>query len=403
MIVHAYYDEHPRVRREAEALVQSGRPVDVFGLRRVGDGPCDLVQGVHVTRLNVQRHQGAPLRTYLVEYLDFFLRAFWAVSIAHRRRRYALVQVHSPPDFLAFAAVALRLSGVPLLLDLHEAVPEFFRARFPYVSSPFVHALVALQERLAIAAADAVITVTDALAARLERLGVSPAKVTVILNSPALYRFDPSAYPSRPFMVDGVLRLVYAGALTPTYEVDVVLAATRCLVQSRPGLHVALDIYGRGDDRERLEEQAESLGIADRVRFHGRIPLEAVPGAIAVADVGIAPVRRNPFTEMALSQKILEYGVMGKPVVTSRLPTLERYFAPGTLWTYNPGDASDLAAAVLNLVDDPDERSARVERVRERVKELGWDREAQRYVALVERVARDARRGVLRPPATTLR
>ena len=30
MLVHAYYDEDPRVRREAESLVAGGRPVDVF-------------------------------------------------------------------------------------------------------------------------------------------------------------------------------------------------------------------------------------------------------------------------------------------------------------------------------------------------------------------------------------
>ena len=32
MIVHSYYDEDPRVRREAEAVVASGRPVLVLGL-----------------------------------------------------------------------------------------------------------------------------------------------------------------------------------------------------------------------------------------------------------------------------------------------------------------------------------------------------------------------------------
>ena len=34
MIVHAYYEEDPRVRREAESLAASGRPVMVLGLRR---------------------------------------------------------------------------------------------------------------------------------------------------------------------------------------------------------------------------------------------------------------------------------------------------------------------------------------------------------------------------------
>ena len=37
MVVHAYYDEDPRVRREAEALVAAGHQVDVFALRREHD------------------------------------------------------------------------------------------------------------------------------------------------------------------------------------------------------------------------------------------------------------------------------------------------------------------------------------------------------------------------------
>src|SRR4029078_2099231 len=71
MIVHAYYEEDSRVRREAESLVARGRPVDVFALRRPGDQPIRGVDGVRVHRLDVQRHQGAGLGIYLREYLAF--------------------------------------------------------------------------------------------------------------------------------------------------------------------------------------------------------------------------------------------------------------------------------------------------------------------------------------------
>ena len=37
MIVHSYYDEDPRVRREAESLVEAGHDVDVYALRRADD------------------------------------------------------------------------------------------------------------------------------------------------------------------------------------------------------------------------------------------------------------------------------------------------------------------------------------------------------------------------------
>ena len=103
MLTHSYYEEDPRVRREAEALVAGGREVDVFALRRPGDPPQDVLAGVRIFRLDVQRHQGAGLGTYLREYLSFLVRAGWAVTRHHRRRRYVVLQVHTLPDFLAFA------------------------------------------------------------------------------------------------------------------------------------------------------------------------------------------------------------------------------------------------------------------------------------------------------------
>ncbi|HLY15070.1 MAG TPA: glycosyltransferase [Candidatus Limnocylindrales bacterium] len=390
MIVHAYYEEDSRVRREAESLVARGRPVDVFALRRAGDSPATVLDGVTVRRLNVQRHQGAGLGTYLREYLAFLVRSSWAVSRAQRRRHYAVVQVHTLPDFLVFAGLPLRLVGVPLVIDLHEAMPEFFRMRFPGASKPLVHRLLVLQEKLSIRLARAAITVNDALAARLVGLGVPADKITVLLNAPSLERFDRAAQPERPFMADGTLRLVYAGALTPTYELDVALRGVAGLATARPDLPFRFDVYGRGDSEDRLEALAAELGIADRVTFHGRIPIEAVPAAIAAADIGLAPTRRDEFTDFSLSTKIFEYGAMGKPVVASGLPMVERTFPAGSVGTYEAGDAGALTTAVLAIVDDSAARVAAVERTLARIQALSWEHEADRLAALIDRLARDA-------------
>ena len=364
-----------------------GRQVDVFALRRTGDLPHDVLAGVQIYRLDVQRHQGAGLATYIREYLSFLARAGWAVTRHHRRRRYAVLQVHTLPDFLVFAGLPLRLRGVPLILDLHEAMPEFFQARFPGASNPIVHRLLMLQERASIGFASAVLTVNDALGQRLIDLGVPPDKVTVLLNSPSLQLFDAAAHPRRDFAEDGVVRLVYAGALSPTYEVDVALAAVARLGEVRPDLAVHLEVYGRDFGERSLVDDAARLGLLDRVTFHGRVPLEAVPAAIAAADIGLAPTRRNAFTDFSLSTKIFEYGAMGKPVVASRLPMIERTFPSGTVATYEPGDAEDMARRIVELADDRTDRETRVARTDARVRELGWDREAERYRALVDRLA----------------
>jgi glycosyltransferase involved in cell wall biosynthesis len=386
MLTHSYYEEDPRVRREAESLVRAGRPVEVFGLRRPEDGPEDVIDGVRLHRIDVQRHQGASLPRYLSEYVEFLARSAVAAVAANRRARFALVQVHTLPDFLVFAALPFRLAGVPVLLDLHEAMPEFFRMRFERSSRPMVHRALVLQERMSIAAADAVLTVNDALAGRLAVLGVPPEKVTVVLNSPDLERFDPDRFHRRAFMADGTLRLVYAGALTPTYELDVALDAMSRINHSRPDLPITLDVYGRGDSEAAWRQRARDRGLADAVHLHGRIPIEKVPAALAAADVGLAPTRRSAFTDYSLSTKIFEYGAMAKPVVATRLPLVERTFPADTVSTYEAGDAGSMAAAILRIVDEPLEREARVTRTAARVRQRSWAHEADRYLRLIERL-----------------
>jgi len=391
MIVHSYYDEDPRVRREAEALLAAGHEVDVIALRRLTDEPTAILAGVTVRRLGVQRHQGAGIGVYLREYLSFLARSGWALLRAHRRRRYDLVQVHSLPDFLVFAALPLRLVGVPIVLDLHEAMPELFKSRFPGASSPLPNRLLRIQERLSIAIATAVITVNPAMARRLVDLGVGADKVHIVANSASLRLFDVGSAPARPFAADGVVRLVYAGALTPTYELDVALAALRRLADERPDLAFHLDIYGRGDAEPHLRAQALDLGLAERVSFHGRIPIEDVPAAIAGADIGLAPTRHDPFTDVSLSTKLFEYAAMGKPVVASRLPLVTATFEAGTIATYAAGDVNAMATAIASFLDDPAEREAAIGRTLEVVRAQSWERQAAAYVALVEALIRGDR------------
>jgi glycosyltransferase involved in cell wall biosynthesis len=103
----------------------------------------------------------------------------------------------------------------------------------------------------------------------------------------------------------------------------------------------------------------------------------------------VAPTRLDPFTGMSLSTKLLEYAAMDKPVVASRLPTVERYFDADTLALYEPGDPESLASAILRLVDGPAERRARVRRTRRRVEELSWTRQAEAYLGVVGRMVAD--------------
>lgn len=391
IVSHSYYEEDPRVRRQAESLAAAGWRVEVFGLRRPGDPHRSRLAGVEIHHLGVQRHQGAGPATYLAEYLSFFVRATFALSSAAIRRRFDVVQVATLPDWLVFAALPLRLAGVPVLLDLHEAMPDFFATRFPRLARPWSRRLLRAAERASLAASTQAITVNSALRERLLRLGARADRIDVVPNSVSLARFDPARQPARAFMADGQLRLIYAGALTPTYELDVAIRALALVHARRPELEIRLDLYGRGDVEEPLRTLAAELGLGDAIRFHGRIPIEDVPTAIAEADIGLAPTRLDPFTRSSLSTKIFEYAAMAKPVVASRLPLIERELPRDAVAMYEPGDVESLGARILETVDEPAARSARVATLRSWVEGRPWEDDAARYVGLIERLV-DRRR-----------
>ena len=394
LVTHSYYDEDPRLTRQAEALVATGRPVDVFALRREDDPKETLRGDLRVVRLDVGRHQGAGIAVYLWEYLAFLVRVLFALVREHPRRRYVVVSVAAPPDPLVVAALPLRLVGVPVILDLHEATPVFFRTRFPGASNAVTDAILHAAERVSMSLADVVLSVNRNRHDRLVELGAPVDKLRIVANGPSLERFQPSAHPARDFMADGTLRLVYAGAITPLYELDLVLGAMARLRIRRPDLVITWDLYGRGDALERLTAITRELGLEDRVTFHGRVPLEAIPEGIAAADVGMSPISRNPFTEISMPTKVLEAAAMRRPVVCADLPGARDHFDPEMLSWYRSGDVDSLAAAIERLVDDAAFRERAVETAGVRSHELSWDREAPGYVALIESLAR-------RSPATT--
>jgi glycosyltransferase involved in cell wall biosynthesis len=274
-----------------------------------------------------------------------------------------------------------------VVLDLHEAMPEFFTSRFPRASNPLTRAMLRWQERRSIAFADVTLSVNEAMHDRLVGLGVSPDRLRIVRNSPALARFDPSVSPHRSFAADGAIRLVYAGALTPTYELDVVIDAVSRLTDERPDLDLRLELYGRGDSEPILRTMVAELGLSGRVTFHGRVPLEAVPAALAATDIGLAPTRLDGFTALSLSTKVFEYAAMGKPVIASRLPMVERAFPPRTVGTYVAGDAGSLARAIAAVADDPVTRARSVTAAMEVVRRSSWEVEATGYLSLIETLA----------------
>ena len=219
--------------------------------------------------------------------------------------------------------------------------------------------------------------------------------VFVVRNAPDADVFQP-ADPD-PVVRGGAAHLLsYVGVMGHQDGVEdgvralVSLAARRrdwraCFVGDGPALVAARDLAAR-------------LGVADLVEFTGWQPRERVVRILASSDVCVSPEPASAYSDASTLIKIGEYLAMAKPVVCFAL-TESTYTAGPAAVAVPPGDHEAFAAAISDLLDDPERRATMGEAGRERITgELSRGRSEEALIEAYGRAtALAARRGRRRP------
>jgi glycosyltransferase involved in cell wall biosynthesis len=387
LIGHASIPDDTRIRRQAETLRDAGYQVDIFGLRDPEQPEVENWQGIRIIRLPVRR-RFASFAGHLAEYLAFAALVAVRLAAEHRRARYRLVQVATLPDFLVVAALPVHLTGVPILLDLHEDLPAFFDDRFAARGLRPLRPVVSGVARASAAVADAVITVHEPLRQLAVARGVPADRITVVMDGADERMFDPARHPRRAFMADGRLRLIHHSNLQRIYGLDVAVAAMSRL---DPALDAHLSVYGDGPFRNEVVAAIGRRAVGDRVTLHGRVPQDALPGLLADADLGLVPTRPEPYTALSLSTKLLEYVAMGVPVVASDLRTFRAHFDERAICYVRGGDAAALADGIVRIAAQPSTASALASEARRQAEAYTWRVQSARYLGVVEGLVARAR------------
>jgi glycosyltransferase involved in cell wall biosynthesis len=120
--------------------------------------------------------------------------------------------------------------------------------------------------------------------------------------------------------------------------------------------------------------------------------MDELPGILSGADIGLVPSRPEPYLQLSLSTKLLEFAVMGVPIIASDLATFRAHFTDAAIRYVPGGDPGALAAAIRTLAADPDAAARLGEEARRQARRYDWDVQARRYVEIVERLVRDSHR-----------
>ncbi|HJQ10496.1 MAG TPA: glycosyltransferase family 4 protein [Gemmatimonadaceae bacterium] len=255
--------------------------------------PDEAIGHPFVERLNHMSVAVTPLvvgrRNYLREYL--------ALGALLTRFRPTVVHTHGYRADVMGAAVA-RVHGVPVVSTVHGFTGSGKHTRFYERVQCF-----------ALRSADAVIAVSRPLVNRLVSAGVSRTRIHCVPNgfTPPPSILTRSDARQMLGIQTGAVVAAWVGRLSPEKGADVMLhAIAKCDRVWRAS------IIGDGPERDRLRELAASLGISDRVTWHGSV---SKAGSLLAAFDAFVLSSRTEGTPIAL----LEAMHAGVPIVATRV------------------------------------------------------------------------------------
>ena len=285
-------------------------------------------------------------------------------SLMHHLQEFDLVHSHLFPAQL-FTPLAAMLAGTKVPLVVTEHTTHHRRRK------KWLHPL----EKWMYGRYTAIACVSDASAAGLRAWipGLN-AKIAVIPNGIDVQKFQQATPISRVSIgvKDGNCVLLYVASFQPRKDHGTLLRAMTHIPDAD------LVLVGDGELRPQFEGEAESLGIAQRVRFLGR--RTDVAELLKMADICVhAPV----FEGFGIAAA--EAMAAGKPIIASNVPGLAEVVGDAGILV-PPGDSATLAREVCNLINSPDRRSQLSRAAVERGRQFSIEKTVAAYIDLYRSV-----------------
>lgn len=364
--------------RYAETLAARGDHVTVISLRRTANEPDEVINGVNVIKVQTRVRNEHGKLEYLFRLATFLFRSASIIARKHYQRPYDLIHVHSVPDFLVFAALLPKLTGVRIILDIHDVLPELYASKFHSTRDSLTFKLMVLLERASARFADHVIIANDIWRERLTARSVPENKCTSIMNyaDRRIFHRKGKTSKQRSFV------MLYPGTLGWHQGVDIAIRALAAIRKQAP--HAEFHIYGEGPERKALRELTHQLGLDSRVIMRDSVPLSEISTIMENADLGLVPKRGDSFGNEAFSTKTLEFMALGIPLIVAATDVDKYYFNDSLVRFFRCGDENDLAARMLELIENPSLRSKLARNGLAFAERSDWERAESVYLDIVD-------------------
>lgn len=176
----------------------------------------------------------------------------------------------------------------------------------------------------------------------IEQEGARPAQVQVVPNVLDLDRFSDLA-PWRAKSAGSLHKVGMVGNLRPVKGADLFIRAVRTVLRQFPG--TTFEIAGGGNPQP-YQLLIDEQGLSGNVRLLGEVV--DVPGFLGTLDIAVLPSRAE-----GQSNALLEYMAAGRPIVATNVGGNAELVFSGRNGLLVMPDESELAAAIVRLLANP--------------------------------------------------
>ena len=340
-----------RMQREILALRDAGYGVSLIAPREREEEGNWEADGVSIYRYK-RAAGGGRIWSYLFEYAYSWLATFFLSIKALLNQGFDVIHSCNPPDIFFSIALLFKPLGKKLLFDQHDLSPELYLARFERPRKLVYRALLFL-ERMSYRLADVTLT-TNASYKRIasSRGGVPGEKIFIVRNGPYLYPLE-FTVAADPGLKKGYKWMVCCmGQMSPQDGIEHLLSAADHLINTRCRRDILFVLIGNGPSAPELRRAAREFGIEEHVIFTGWISdKRLILEYLLTADVCVSPEPKSPLNEHSTFIKVLDYMAVGKPIVAFDLAETRISAGEAALYA-RPNDDADLAAKILEFLDD---------------------------------------------------
>lgn len=268
------------------------------------------------------------------------------------------------------------------IVDVQDLWPEAFKVA---VKNSFLQQAFLPMEWVANSAyktADYVIGVSDTYRDRALKVNKRCKEgLTVFLGNNG-EKFDIAKEKYRICKPDDEFWIAYIGTMGFSYDINLAIDAIKLVKASKLSKKVKFVAMGNGPLLDEYKKHAEESDID--FEFTGSLPYEVMVGKLCSCDAVINCLR--PGAAQSITNKVGDYALSGLPVINTQENPEYRKLVEDTQCGINCecGNAEDVAAAIVKLVESPELRK----QMGETARQLGKDKFDRRYsyVRIVEAV-----------------